>query len=114
MVFDKHRGPLVFVRIYSGSKALLLFPERWAALTSTVVFSQTMPIILFQLSSFSPRTALTAGTHIYNTTSRSRERAVKLLRVHANHYEEMSEVPAGHICAVVGLKVGSAVMAIQS
>ena len=40
-----------------------------------------------------------------NTTRGEKERATRVLRVHANHHEEVEEVPAGHLAALVGLKV---------
>lgn len=40
-----------------------------------------------------------------NTTRGEKERTTRVLRVHANHHEEVDEVPAGHLAALVGLKV---------
>ena len=45
-----------------------------------------------------------AGTSVSNVTKGQRERTGRLLRVHANHREELDQVGAGDICAVVGLK----------
>ncbi len=45
-----------------------------------------------------------AGASVSNVTKGQRERMGRLLRVHANHREELAEVGAGSICAVVGLK----------
>lgn len=50
-------------------------------------------------------TALHAGATLLNTVLNVKEKVTKVLRVHANHYDEVSEVAAGHICALVGLKV---------
>ncbi|MFO7270025.1 elongation factor G [Sphaerobacter thermophilus] len=47
---------------------------------------------------------LKAGTYVYNSTKGTRERVGRLLRMHANHREEVSEISAGDICAVIGLK----------
>jgi elongation factor G len=47
---------------------------------------------------------LTAGSYTYNSTKGERERVGRLLRMHANHREEVPEVHAGDICAVIGLK----------
>ncbi len=47
---------------------------------------------------------LTAGSYTYNTTKGQRERIGRLLKMHANHREDVSEVSAGDIAAVVGLK----------
>jgi elongation factor G len=47
---------------------------------------------------------LTSGSYALNTTKDTRERIGRLLQIHANHREEISEVHAGDIAAVVGLK----------
>ncbi len=45
-----------------------------------------------------------AGTYAYNSSKGDRERIGRLLRMHSNHREEVEEVTAGDICAVIGLK----------
>jgi len=45
-----------------------------------------------------------AGATIYNATRDERERLGRLLRMHANHREDVEEVAAGDIVAAVGLK----------
>ena len=47
---------------------------------------------------------LKSGTYIYNATSGEKERVGRLLQMHANDRIEISEIPAGNIGAVVGLK----------
>lgn len=47
---------------------------------------------------------LTAGSYIYNSTKGKRERIGRILRMHANHREEINEVYTGDIVAAVGLK----------
>ena len=47
---------------------------------------------------------LKAGSYIYNAVSERKERISRLLQMHANHREEIDEVRAGDIAAVVGLK----------
>ncbi len=47
---------------------------------------------------------LNAGSTVYNSTKGSRERIGRLLRMHANKREEIKEVSAGDIAAIVGLK----------
>jgi elongation factor G len=47
---------------------------------------------------------LTSGSYVLNTTKGQRERVGRLLQMHANHREEIQEVWAGDIAAVVGLK----------
>jgi elongation factor G len=46
---------------------------------------------------------LRAGKYTYNSTHEQRERVQRLLRMHANHREEIEEVSAGDIVAAVGL-----------
>jgi len=47
---------------------------------------------------------LKSGSYVYNTTRGTKERIGRVLRMHANHREEISEAYAGDIVAVVGLK----------
>lgn len=47
---------------------------------------------------------LPAGSYILNSTKRERERVARLLLMHANQREEISEAYAGEIVACVGLK----------
>ena len=48
---------------------------------------------------------LSAGSYIYNSVKGKKERMGRILQMHANHREDVSEVYAGDIAAVVGLKV---------
>lgn len=48
--------------------------------------------------------SLKSGSYIYNSISGKKERISRLLQMHANHREEISEVKAGDIAAAVGLK----------
>jgi elongation factor G len=47
---------------------------------------------------------LTGGSYILNSTNGKKERVSRLVKMHANQREEISEIRAGDICAVVGLK----------
>jgi len=47
---------------------------------------------------------LSAGSYVYNATKGQKERIGRILRMHANHREEVSEVYTGEIAAAVGLK----------
>lgn len=47
---------------------------------------------------------LAAGSYIYNSVSARKERVGRLLRMHANHREDIDEAYTGDIVAVVGLK----------
>lgn len=48
--------------------------------------------------------ALSSGSYVYNSTKDIKERVGRLLKMHANKREEVKEVSAGDIAAVVGLK----------
>ncbi|NPV30118.1 MAG: elongation factor G [Firmicutes bacterium] len=47
---------------------------------------------------------LESGATVYNATKGKRERIGRLVRMHANHREDLTEVHAGDIAAAVGLK----------
>ena len=47
---------------------------------------------------------LKTGSYVYNSVKGKKERVARILRMHANHREEVDEVAAGEICALVGLK----------
>ena len=48
--------------------------------------------------------SLKAGSYIYNSTKEEKERIGRILRMHSNHREEIEELGAGEIGALVGLK----------
>lgn len=48
--------------------------------------------------------SLAAGSYVYNSTKGVKERVGRIVRLHANHREEVKEVYAGEIAAIVGLK----------
>lgn len=48
--------------------------------------------------------SLTAGSYVYNSTTGKKERVGRILRMHANKREEVKEIYAGEIGAIVGLK----------
>ena len=45
-----------------------------------------------------------AGSYVYNATKDQRERLGRLMRMHANHREDIDEVYAGDIAAAIGFK----------
>ena len=47
---------------------------------------------------------LKTGSYVYNSTKAKRERIGRILRMHANHREEIDEIRAGDIASAVGLK----------
>lgn len=47
---------------------------------------------------------LNTGSYVFNSTKDQRERIGRILRMHANHREDVNEIYAGDIVAVVGLR----------
>ncbi|KUG04383.1 translation elongation factor g [hydrocarbon metagenome] len=47
---------------------------------------------------------LKAGSYVYNSTTGKKERVGRLVKMHANHREEIEDVKAGDIAAVIGIK----------
>ena len=47
---------------------------------------------------------LSTGSYVYNSVKGKKERVGRILRMHANHREEVDEILPGEICAIVGLK----------
>jgi elongation factor G len=47
---------------------------------------------------------LKSGVQVENTTKERKEKIGRLLKMHANHREDVDQVGAGEICAVIGLK----------
>ena len=47
---------------------------------------------------------LQSGSYIINSSTGNKERVGRLVRMHANHREEVKEIHAGDIAAVIGLK----------
>jgi elongation factor G len=75
--------------------------EPLAALAFKVVTDPFVGRLVF-LRVYSGR--IKAGASVLNVSKSKRERMGRLLRMHANHREELEEVSAGNICAAVGLK----------
>ena len=50
------------------------------------------------------RGILSAGSYVHNTTKDKKERVGRIMKMHAIKREEVKEIYAGEICAVVGLK----------
>ncbi|MDF1497794.1 MAG: elongation factor G [Patescibacteria group bacterium] len=48
--------------------------------------------------------SLKAGSYVLNSTNGKKERIGRILRMHANHREEVDEIFAGDIAATIGLK----------
>ena len=47
---------------------------------------------------------LKTGSYVFNSVKGKKERVGRILRMHANHREEVEQINAGEICAIVGLK----------
>ncbi len=47
---------------------------------------------------------VSAGSYVYNSTSNEKERLGRIVRMHANHREDVTDVYAGEIAAAIGLK----------
>ena len=45
-----------------------------------------------------------AGSYVYNSTKDNKERAGRIVQMHANRREEIQEIRAGDIAAIIGLK----------
>ncbi len=48
--------------------------------------------------------SLKAGTAVFNANDRKRDRVNRLLRMHANHHEQINRIEAGDIGVAIGLK----------
>ncbi|MCL2229124.1 MAG: elongation factor G [Firmicutes bacterium] len=48
--------------------------------------------------------SILAGSHVYNSTKDKKERAGRIVQMHANKREEITEIHAGDIAAIIGLK----------
>ncbi len=99
--------PLVAHHPTDESKEILCSPdpsEPFAALAFKIM---TDPFVgqLTYIRVYSGK--LESGQVFWNTNKGKRERANRLLRMHANKSEEVSEITAGNICAIVGLKLAT-------
>src|SRR4030042_3616614 len=47
---------------------------------------------------------LKSGSYVYNSTTGIRERINRLVLIHADHKKDVTEIPAGNIGAIIGLK----------
>ena len=48
--------------------------------------------------------SISAGSYVYNSTKDKKERAGRIVQMHANKREEITEIHAGDIAAIIGLK----------
>lgn len=75
--------------------------EKFAALAFKIMTDQYVGKLTF-IRVYSG--TLKAGSYIYNSVSERKERIGRILRMHANHREDVEEIYAGEIAAVIGLK----------
>ncbi len=72
---------------------------------SALVFKVATDPFVGQISFFRVYSGvLQAGSYVLNSTKDSKERIGRVLRMHANHREEVTEMRSGEIGAIVGLK----------
>ena len=85
-------------------KTELCFPDDNAPFSALAFKVATDPFVgrLVYLRIYSGK--VESGASVQNVTKGHRERMGRLLRMHANHREELEEIGAGNICATVGLK----------
>jgi len=95
--------PLVGIEPVSGAEEIRL-PKDDESLCALAFKIQTDPHVgkLTFVRVYSG--ALTSSTAVFNSTRSTRERVGRLLRMHANKREEIDEILAGEIGAVIGLK----------
>ena len=75
--------------------------EKFAALAFKVATDPYVgKLIFFRVYSGT----VNAGSYIYNTISGKKERLGRILRMHANHREDVETAYSGDICAAIGLK----------
>jgi elongation factor G len=96
--------PVEGTAIDDPEKVILREPDDNAPFAALVFKIMTDPFVgqLAFIRVYSGK--LNAGESIYNVTKGRRERVGRLVRMHANKREEITEVLAGDICAAVGLK----------
>ncbi len=75
--------------------------EKFAALAFKVATDPYVgKLIFFRVYSGS----VNAGSYLYNSTTGRKERLGRILRMHANHREDVETAYTGDICAAIGLK----------
>lgn len=85
---DARRGPLVYVKVYSGKHAFLHYS----------CFFEVRPFTENYIGKINNRMGL------YNTTTGRKERVNKLLQMYAKDVEEIPCITTGNIGVIVGLK----------
>jgi elongation factor G len=93
------------VGIKPGTEEQLSRPPEESAPLSALVFKIVTDPYVGRLAYFRVYSGkLTKGSTVYNSSSDKRERIGRLLRMYADHREDIDEVLAGDIGAVLGMK----------
>ncbi|MFA6474892.1 MAG: elongation factor G [Patescibacteria group bacterium] len=98
------KPPLMAHDYDDNEKEIELRPDKSAPLAALAFKVATDPFVgrLIFIRVYSGK--LTSGSYVFNATSGSKERISRIVRLHANKREEINEVQAGDIAAVIGLK----------
>jgi len=88
----------------NNNEAILIKSDDTAPLAALAFKIQTDPFV-GQLTYFRVYSGIMkSGTYVFNTTTGNKERVSRLVRMHANTRAEETEVAAGDIGAIVGMK----------
>jgi len=90
--------------LYGSGEPVMIRPDEndeFAALVFKVVSDRHVGRLAF-IRVYSGQ--LSAGSYVYHVNRGRREHVGRLLRMHANHRQEIPEIKAGDIAAVIGLK----------
>jgi len=91
-------------RLHGSGEPVVIKPDEndeFAALVFKIVSDRHVGRLAF-IRVYSGK--LSAGSYVYHVNRGRREHVGRLLRMHANHRQEIPEIKAGDIAAVIGLK----------
>ena len=96
--------PPIEAHDFKTDEKILIEPKDESPFSALAFKLQTDPYV-GQLTYFRVYSGfLEAGSYVFNTTTGNKERVGRILRMHANDREEVKEVYAGEIAAIIGLK----------
>ncbi len=96
--------PTAIAKVVDSDEEIEILPdvnEQFSALVFKIVSDRHVGKLAFARI-YSGK--LKAGSYVYNSTTGKKERVGRLVKMHANHREEIEEIQAGDIAAVIGLK----------
>ncbi len=96
--------PTAMAKVVDSEEEIEILPdvnEQFSALVFKIVSDRHVGKLAFARI-YSGK--LKAGSYVYNSTTGKKERVGRLVKMHANHREEIEEIQAGDIAAVIGLK----------